>query len=224
MPQQEVTIAKWPSEPAQLTHYTDPERPPRVDMNMTMRPDGPVAVCFTLCEPICMSCDYTIGFSLFDRNFMSIRVSGDTRVEPCNDKPDQPTPTTRCVDFTTIAPDTGYRKPFDHDGAVIDIGGSTSAISMDGTTGLLVPSNGLRVKFPTPITAATVRLNTSKAKAVVEGHSADALVSSVPVPKAPGIQQVGVAGMQLTTIAITGKGAVVHEVCGRPVDSIGVMH
>ena len=35
---------------------------------------------------------------------------------------------------------------------------------------------------------------------------------------APGVQQVDVPGLQLTTIAVNGESTVVHDVCGRRAD------
>src|SRR5687768_4706965 len=101
MPQQDVTINAWP-DPLAVTHRTDPERTPQVDMTMTMRADRPVPVCFTLCEPICARSDYSIGLSIFDNPVVRIRIVGETRIAPCGDKHELPPRRPDCVDFTTL--------------------------------------------------------------------------------------------------------------------------
>ena len=218
MPQQDVTIASWPSDPVAVTHLTDPDRTPRVDMNMNMRADRPVPVCFTLCEPICARSDYTIGLSIFDNPVVRIRIVGETRVQPCKDQTDTPPSTPDCVDLTTLKANTRYPEKFEHDGAVVELGDATNSVSLGGATGLVVPTGGMRVSFPSPITAATVRLVAAEGDAVVEGRAGDSLVTSVPVGKASGVQHIDVPGLQLTTIAVNGAGTVVHDICGRRAD------
>jgi hypothetical protein len=218
MPQQDVTIASWPSEPMEVTHLTDPERTPRVDMNMNMRADRPVPVCFTLCEPICARSDYTIGLSIFDNPVVRIRIVGETRVQACRDQTDSPPSTPDCVDFTTLKANTRLPEKLEHDGAVIELGDATNTVSASGTVGLVVPAGGMRVSFPSAVTAATVRLVAAERDAVVEGRAGDSLVTSVQVSRAAGVQHVDVPGLQLTTIAINGEGTIVLDVCGRRAD------
>ena len=219
MPQQDVTIVSWPPEPAQVTHLTDPERTPRVDMNMNMRADRPVPVCFTLCEPICARSDYTIGLSIFENPIVRIRIVGETKIQSCRDQAEAPPTTPDCVDFTTLKPNSRLSEKFEHDGATIELGDATNAAAAGGNTGVQVPAGGMRVTFPEPVTAATVRLVAAEREATVEGRGAgDSLVTSVQVDMAPGVQQIDVPGLQLTTIAVNGESTVVHDVCGRRAD------
>ena len=217
MPQQDVTIAAWPKDPLTITHRTDPDATPQVDMNMSMRADKPVPVCFTLCEPICARSDYSIGVSIFDNPVIRIRLVGETRIQPCGDHYERPPSRPDCVDLTTIKRGTKVTGPLQHDGATIEPASPTSVGDVAGTTGMIVPAGGLRVTFPTPITGASVRLLAAH-EAVVEGRSGDSLVTSVKVEPSAEVQQVDVPGMSLTTIAVDGEGVVVTEICGRNTD------
>lgn len=109
--ERDVRITAWPADPAVLQHRGDPEQP--VDLRVGFAPDAPAAVlvrtdpersldvrmgmevqaarpvplCIRLCEPICVSSDYRIAVSIFDRPVMSITVRGTTRFAECDEKP-----------------------------------------------------------------------------------------------------------------------------------------
>jgi hypothetical protein len=216
MPQQDVTINAWP-DPLAITHRTDPERRPEVDMTMTMRADKPVPVCFTLCEPICARSDYSIGLSIFDNPVVRIRVVGETRIGPCGDKHELPPRRPDCVDFTTLKRGTKLGEKFEHDGASVEAAGSTEVVDAAGTTGVRVPPGGLRVTFPAAVTGATVRL-LAPSEGGIEGRAGDSLVTTVKVEASAAVQQIDVPGLSITSISIEGEGAVVTEVCGRHAD------
>lgn len=216
MPQQDVTINAWP-DPLAITHRTDPERTPQVDMTMTMRAERPVPVCFTLCEPICARSDYSIGLSIFDNPVVRIRLVGETRIAPCGDKHDTPPRRPDCVDFTTLKRGTKLTEKFEHDGAVVEVAGPTQVADAGGANGVVVPQGGLRVTFPTAVTAASVRL-LAKTEAAIEGRSGDSLVTTVKVDPSSSVQQIDVPGLSLTTISVDGEGVIVTEVCARHAD------
>ncbi len=213
MPQQDVTINAWP-DPLAITHRTDPERTPEVDMTMTMRADRPVPVCFTLCEPICARSDYSIGLSIFDNPVVRIRVVGETRIGPCGDKHELPPRRPDCVDFGTLKRGSKLSEKFDHDGAVVEVGSPTEVVDAGGTIGVRVPPGGIRIVFPAAMTGATVRLLAVN-EAGIEGRAGESLVTTVKVDASPAIQQIDVPGLALTTISIDGEGAIVTEVCAR---------
>ncbi|HYN33137.1 MAG TPA: hypothetical protein VES40_10975 [Ilumatobacteraceae bacterium] len=218
MPQQDVTINAWP-DPLAITHRTDPDQTPQVDMNMTMRADKPVPVCFTLCEPICARSDYSIGLSIFDNPVVRIRVVGETRIAACGDKHDQPPRRPDCVDFATLKRGSKLNEKFQHDGAVIEAAHPIEVVDAGGTTGVRVPQGGLRVTFPTAVTGSTVRLLAAN-EAAVEGRSGDSLVTTVKVDGSPAIQQIDVPGLSLTTVSVEGEGTIVVEVCARRADEL----
>jgi hypothetical protein len=217
MPQQDVTIAAWPQDPLTITHRTSPDETPSLDMNMTMRADRPVPVCFTLCEPICARSDYSIGLSIFDNPVVRIRVVGETRIQPCGDKHERPPSRPDCVDFATLKRGSKYASSFEHDGVTVVPAEPTDVVDASGTTGIRVPPGGIRVIFPQPITGATIRL-LARQEASVEGRAGDSLVTSVKVDLSDAIQQIDVPGLALTAIAVDGEGAVLVEVCGRRAD------
>jgi hypothetical protein len=217
MPQQDVTITAWPNDPVVVTHRTDPGETPQVDMNMAVRADRPVPVCFSLCEPICARSDYSIGVSIFENPVLRIRLVGETRIQHCGDGHERPPTRPDCVDLATLKEGTKLRGALDHDGARVEVAEPTSTVAAGGTSGVEVPPGGVRVTFPAPITGASVRLYTQR-DAVVEGRSGDSLVTSVKVTASPAVQHVDVPGMSLSTIAVDGDGAVLVEVCGRRTD------
>jgi hypothetical protein len=49
-------------------------------------PEQHIKLCVSLCEPICVQSDYTIGIDVFDRPVASITVRGMTKLFNCAEK------------------------------------------------------------------------------------------------------------------------------------------
>jgi hypothetical protein len=62
MPQDEVKIVAWPSQPAKLE------------------------LCVEVCRPICAQSEYTIGIEIFSRPVAQITVRGLTRLFNCDEQ------------------------------------------------------------------------------------------------------------------------------------------
>ncbi|MGD0291698.1 MAG: hypothetical protein ABSC63_18920 [Candidatus Binataceae bacterium] len=111
MPQDDVKVIGWPSQPAQLEHQfvggtacpvqisfdktpanvtvqATAQDPVHVDMNMNMNlmARNTIPVCIEVCKPICVQSEYTIGIEIFDRPVALITLRGQTRIFNCDEK------------------------------------------------------------------------------------------------------------------------------------------
>ncbi len=103
MPNDDVKILSWPSQPAQLEHQfvggtpcpvqvgfgvapanvvlsATTQAPVNVDMNMNVVARNVIPVCIEICKPICVQSDYTIAIEIFDRPVAQISLRGTTRI------------------------------------------------------------------------------------------------------------------------------------------------
>ncbi len=182
--EKDVRITSWPDDPAKLEHTfklekpcpvsisfadtpaqvvirTDPEQKLDVNMSMDIQADKPVPVCLSVCEPICLDSDYTIGISIFDNPFSTIRVRGRSKLFNCNETP-QPEPV--CVTFTgKLKPGIEFTEPFEYEGLVfVPLGNMirTSTIGEpENEIKLAFPHEGIRIEFPTPAETPEIMVN-----------------------------------------------------------------
>ncbi len=182
--EKDIRIVSWPKEPAALEHRFDPDEPcpvsisfdetpaqvvirtdpqQKLDVNMDMdiRAKNPIPVCISMCEPLCLDSDYTIGINIFDNPFSTIRVRGRSKLSNCRDTP-EPKPV--CVDFTNnIKQGTVFTEPFVHEGLTfIPLGESIRGSDIgdpEGQIKLAFPRQGIRVEFPGPVNDIKLTVN-----------------------------------------------------------------
>lgn len=173
--EKDVRIISWPDDPATLEHQfkleepcpvsinfadtpakvvvsTDPQQKLNVNMVMDVKADKPIPVCLSICEPICLDSDYTVGISIFDNPFSTIRVRGRSKLFNCGDIQTKPV----CVDFThNIKPGIEIREPFQHESLTFIPLGEMIRTSTIGEPAeqvkLAFPREGIRVEFPGPV-------------------------------------------------------------------------
>lgn len=182
--EKDVRITSWPKEPAILEHRFDPDEPcpvsisfdetpaqvvirtdpqQKLDVNMDMdiRAKRPVPVCISMCDPLCLDSDYTIGINIFDNPFSTIRVRGRSKLFNCRDVPDvKPV----CVDFTSnIKEGTVFTEALVHEGLTfIPLGESIRASDIgdpEGQVKLAFPRQGIRVEFLGPANDIKLTVN-----------------------------------------------------------------
>lgn len=157
-----VRVAFDPETPATVIVGTD-ERPLDVDMRMRVSAKEPVPLSITVREPICATSDYTVGISIFDNPFGSIRVRGETKFALCSERPE---PVESCTDFRNLVADGEFPTPVTHGKVrLAPLGEPLRSVAFGepaGQTKLAFPPTGVRVEFPQ--TVRGVRL-------VVGGHA-----------------------------------------------------
>ncbi len=184
--EKDVRITAWPEKPATLEHTfklekpcpvsisfadtpaqvvlrTDPQQKLDVNMSMDLKADKPVPVCLSICEPICVDSDYTIGISIFDNPFSTIRVRGRSRLFNCNQQ-HQPEPELRCIDFSRkLKPGMEIDQALEYMGLSFIPLGETIRTSTIGEpedqVKLAFPREGMRIAFPNPVSNIELVIN-----------------------------------------------------------------
>lgn len=71
------------SNPARVSLSNSPNTRLNVNMHMNLSTLKKIPVCLSVCEPICVSSDYRVQISIFDRPVASITIRGRTILSPC---------------------------------------------------------------------------------------------------------------------------------------------
>lgn len=171
---QDVRIVAWPEEAALVAHgvqdgvpvpvrlsfddtpvqvtVTNDDEPLSVDMKMRVSAAEPVPLCITVCEPICATSDYTVGISVFDNPFASIRVRGETKIAPCEERPP---PKEHCADMRQLELEGEYARPFSHQGVrFVPLGDPLRVVTWGEPAGeakLAFPDAGVRMEWSRPV-------------------------------------------------------------------------
>lgn len=180
----EVKITQWPKQKALLEHYfklDEPcpvsiifdEKPAHlkvanekgesfdVNMNMNIKVVETIPVCIKICEPICAVSAYSVGIDLLGQPLARINIKGTTRLGPCDSKPQ---PQRVCVDFANLNPKQSNQVPLTVNG--LQFTPLNNATQQNFTTmglpagqqKLAIPSEGLRIDFPVPVTQVSLTL------------------------------------------------------------------
>ncbi|MGB0787918.1 MAG: hypothetical protein ACPGQR_00115 [Marinirhabdus sp.] len=173
----DVKITQWPKQKALLEHYFKLDKPCPVsivfdekpahvrvgnekgesfdvDMNMNLKVVEDVPVCIKICEPICAVSDYSIGIELLGQPLAHIRLKGETRLAPCDEKPEL---RRICIDFTKLDPKQNNQVPLTVNSlqfTPLNDAPSQQFTTMGEPAGQLklgMPNEGMRIDFPVAV-------------------------------------------------------------------------
>ena len=227
----DIRIIQWPKQKALLEHYFKLDEPCPVsiifeeapahvkvgnekgerfdvDMNMNLNVIDDVPVSIRICEPICAVSDYSVGIELLGQPLARIRVKGETKLGPCEDKPD---PVPICVDFADLDPKKNTQIPLTVSGLQFTPLNSatlqkyTTMGQLAGQLKLSIPNEGMRIDFPQVVGNVELTIvNFGNPVLQVNGFNQGDLVSEQTEMIENGTADLVVTGSPVTAVEIKG--------------------